>query len=338
MKQRYVKPHQNIIVSDGDHITEVASNLFDQATPSAILSYGYSAEELISIFQSVDCIFTDADGTVVEEGLTTFPATYSEYVQQLADLGITTTMVTGKPYAEISKLVESLPAGSPLRIIYEKGAYYLEPDKDGVMHKRYLLSSPELEASVLDLRRLFLENKKAIEDKYQDVDGAPLITLGWSGSGQHQSVLGIDIFAGVPPADYLQIVGPAREDLKVKDLDVLANVEVDLQKFVDTFRPGWRLVHLGNGNSEIAPDLIEKDIAIMQMDEFKNANSVLVWGDSGNDKKMFELNRLPKVHSGLVLHRKNSISLVNSVDFVSFGMANAKPFFDLLLRSHVDGR
>jgi len=325
----YQRP--NIVVGDSAGLTSTATKLLGADAFSTILSCNHSIDDLLTIFKSTDCIITDADGTVVKEGFTEFPKEYANNIQQLSDKGITSILITGKPYAEVSELVASLPTNSPIRIIYEKGAYYLKPDSTGIMRKTYLLSTPELESNVLELRKLFIEHKTAIESKYRDDTGRQLLTLGWAGSGTHQSLLSIDIFAGTLPENYLQIQGTARGDLRLKDPILLAQIEADLQTFVDKFKPGWKLINVGNGNSEITPVGIEKDLAIKQLDEFKNAHGVLVWGDSGNDRKMFDLRRLPKVHSGLVLHRKTSINLVSDVDFVSFGMANARPFFELLL-------
>lgn len=315
-------------------VMDKAQELLVQKPADTILTCGMSADELRAVFASIDTIFTDADGTVVEEGLTTFPAEYADYITKLSKLNIKTTLITGKPYAEIKKLLANLPEGLPMRIIYEKGAYYLEPDSDGVLQKHYLLSSEDLERRMLKLRELYLEHKHEIEEKYIDEKGNPRVTLGWSGSGAHQSLLSIDILAGTPPENYMDIVGVPREALKVKDPELLAKVEADLTEFAHTYEPDWKLVHIGNGNTEIAPDIIEKDVTLMNLPDFKVAKGIMVWGDSMNDLKMFEMRKLPQVTAGLVLHRERSLDLVNKVDFVSFGMANAKPFFELLLATH----
>jgi hydroxymethylpyrimidine pyrophosphatase-like HAD family hydrolase len=322
-----------IVVVAEDQLFQTASTLLQETPQNTILSCSLSEAELRKMFSSVDCVFTDADGTGVGEGLTTFPRLYSDYVQRLAHLGITTILITGKPYEEVSAVVASLPRDSPLKVIYEKGAYYLEADSADTMQKHYLLSTPELEASVSELRTLFLEQKAEIEAKYIK-HGKPQVTFGWSGSGMHKSMLSIDILTGTSPTNYLKITGTEREDLKIKDPVLLAQVEADLQLFVDTNCPDWKLIHIGNGNSDITPGPIEKDLAILQMTEFQNAKGVLLWGDSGNDSKMFELRSRDNVYAGLVLHREKSIDLIDHVDFVSFGMANALPFFELLTQTH----
>lgn len=179
-------------------------------------------------------------------------------------------------------------------------------------------------------RAQFETEKLEIEAKYE-VAGRKRVVYGWSGSGRQKSVIGIDIYHGEPPADYLSVVGVEREVMKVKDPELLAHVEADLAAFVERHKPGWRLIHLGNGNSEIAPGGIEKDLAIRQLPEFRQATGVLVMGDSGNDRAMFAMRSVPKVLAALVLHRERSLELVDEVDLVAFGMANAGPLFELVL-------
>ena len=158
------------------------------------------------------------------------------------------------------------------------------------------------------------------------------MTLGWGGQGTHQSMLSIDVLGGTPPDDYLQKTGLERDALKVKDAALLGDVAVAVKQFVGEHTNGWNFVDLGNANFEIAPGPIEKDAAIRTLQSRRGSEGILVLGDSANDKAMFRLrhDKEMQVTAGLVLHRAASLPLVDEVDCVSFGMANAGPHLNLL--------
>ena len=321
-----------IPVTDGRMLAAAAEQLGKRPDNTVLVRSGL-ANDLLNRLAAIDTIFSDLDGTIVEEGTAMLTAQYVEYIRQLAAAGVTVTLVTGKSYGEITELLRGLPPGLPLGMIYEKGAYCLRRDTAGGFQKQYLLTTPELEASVAELRRSFLKEKAGIERKYHDEQGRPRVMVGWAGKGDHQSVLSIDILAGDAPANYLDLMGPARDALKVKDAALLASIEADLQQLVQTHRPGWRLVHLGNGNSEIAPGNIDKDAAVRRLDAYRQAKGMMVLGDSGNDRALFALRHGPKVLAGLVLHRAAALPLAGEVDMVAFGMANAAPILRLVLQA-----
>lgn len=181
-----------------------------------------------------------------------------------------------------------------------------------------------MESSVARLREYFILVKNSIEEKLG-------VYLGWSGDGNHKSVLGIDIYRKKPPAGYLGLRGVERDRLEVHDPKLLARTESALEEFMYGRRKGWHIVHMGNGNTEMPPGVIEKDLALKTTPEFKDARHILVWGDSKNDRNMFNLQKYDsRVKSCLVLHRRNSLKLLDTVDLVTFGMANTQPLFELL--------
>ena len=320
-----------IIVTNRALCARSALGLLAQPALNTVLSLNQSADELIHTLRNIDNIFTDADGSLVEMGHNVLSSEYARCIADLSKLNVRTTVVTGKPYSEIERLLHSVPKGLSLRIICEKGAYYLDPDTTGTLRKRYLLSTPELEYSVREFRKIFESEKVSIERRHPGPSGKQQITLGWAGDGTHESVLSIDILAGVPPANYLGIKGIAREQLKVSSLTLRRQVLADLQAFTERHRPGWQVVDLDNANIEITPRCIEKDEAILAMPDFAAAQGVLVLGDSANDARMFGLRRFDKVRAGLVLHNEKMVELLDTVDFATFGMANLQPVFQLLL-------
>ncbi len=278
-------------------------------------------------FSGIDTVYSDADGTLVPEGAISFPETVVEHIGRLASVGVRTLLVTGKPLSEVSGLADSLPKGHAIDFIFEKGAYILERNSDGSRRISPLLVSDEDTLAVQALKELFVESKSAIENQF-----AARMTLGWGGHGTHQSMLSIDVLRGTPPKDYLQKTGPERDALKVKDAALLRDVSVAVAQFVREYTNGWNFVDLGNANFEIAPGPIEKDTAIRTLECRRGSEAMLILGDSANDNAMFGLRQHEKmqVTTGLVLHRQASLPLVDKVDCVSFGMANASPHMNLL--------
>lgn len=281
-------------------------------------------------FSGIDTVYSDADGTLVPEGATEFSNRTVSQIARLGQVGVRMVVVTGKPLSEVLGLVHSMPVGLSADIIYEKGAYRLERNSDGSFEDRLLLATEAETTAVQQLKYRLLEEKGEIESAYVGTDK---LTLGWGGQGTHRSILSIDVFEGIPPVDYLTKTGKDRDALKVSDPDLLARVESDLAKFVERHTPGWRLVHLGNGNFEIAPGPVEKDAAIRELEQRRGSEAMLVLGDSANDAAMFRLRNDPNMRAmaGLVLHRDSALKLVDEVDCVSFGMANVSPHIRALL-------
>ncbi|QQS18848.1 HAD hydrolase family protein [Candidatus Saccharibacteria bacterium] len=145
-------------------------------------------------------------------------------------------------------------------------------------------------------------------------------------------MMSIDVLSASAPQNYLALMGAKRDALKIKDPEILQALEQELTAFVNEHVPGWSIVNLGNANFEITPKAIEKDAAIRATSWYRDVSGVLVLGDSANDKAMFTMKNDAEVSvtAGLVLHREASLSLVDGVDCVSFGMANAYPHLRLL--------
>lgn len=307
---------------------ETALQLLREAAETALLRRVDDNDPLAALAQ-VDCIFSDIDGTLTSEGSKGLPERAINYLRRLRGAGVAIILVSGKPYEEIAPIMQALPAELHVEAIYEKGAYTLETSADGQLSKSYLLTSPSQEQAVMTLRDKLTQHWQTMSAAHAH----ERISLGWAGSGKHQSVVSIDIFTGDVPENYMQLTGPDRDRLKLKDPTLLSAIEAELRAFVESQCPGWLVVHLGNANFEIAPPGIEKDMAIRQTAEFKQARRVLVLGDSGNDRKMFAIrrDRDTKTAAGLVFHNPATAELVEDADFVTFGLANPYPLLDQLL-------
>lgn len=319
--------HQLLTTTQSD-AKSTAERLLDQHNPNTLLAVDLSKAEMAEALAQVDHIFTDADGTIVEDGHEAFTPSKKDLLTKITKLGIGVTVITGKPLAEAVPLRQTLPASVPISFICEKGAYNVHFDSNGAW-REFLLSSAEQEDSVLQLREEFLAFKQKLITKY----GSETLGIGWGGSGEHKSALSIDLFIGEPPVNYLSLRGAQRDAIKLKYGPLLVQVEHDIAEWAEHRRPGWRVVHVGNANTEISPGGIGKAEAIIESAEFGNARKVLLLGDSPLDKSMLSLHDTfkGKALTGLVLHRKASLPLVDLADFVTFGMANSDPILGALI-------
>ena len=275
----------------------------------------------------IDTLFCDLDGTLISEGSTAFPHRLIAYLDRFKRLGLSIIFVSGRPYAEIEPLVTSLPAGFAAKIVYEKGAYQLRLGQNKPNKPEFLLGSDDIEQQAAITRSDFLIWQRSTEEMYK----AQGVRFGWAGTGTQKIVLSVDVFAGHVPDNYLSLIGRQRDALKLRDGGLLETIKAELELFANTHCPGWQVISLGNGNFEIAPPDVEKNKAILQTPEFQRASGVLILGDSGNDQQMFTLKDETKTRTGLVLHNPAVASLVSEVDFVTFGLANPYPLFDILL-------
>lgn len=308
-----------------------AERILDHDDRLALLAIDLTRPDATDALSQVDHIFTDADGTIVEDGHEAFTKDKVELLTAIAQLGIGITVITGKPLAEAVPLRQSLPASVPINFICEKGAYNVHFDTQGAW-REFLLSSAEQEESVSKLREAFLTFKQQLIQKY----GNDNLGIGWGGSGEHKSALSIDLFAGEPPVNYLALRGAKRDAIKLTFEPLVVQVEHDIAAWVQQQRPGWRVVHVGNANTEISPSEIGKKEAIIESAEFGDARKVLLLGDSPLDKSMLSLHDQfnGKALTGLVLHRKASLPLVDMADFVTFGMANSNPILQATIDAH----
>src|SRR6185312_13849076 len=264
-----------VIVRGSSPMQHQARNLLQQAAKNTVLCGARNAGSITRSLQRIDTIFSDLDGTLIYEGASAFSPILISYVRRLQDAGMRITFVSGRPYYEIMPLMNTLPSGLTIGVLYEKGAYQLLPEKDGAYAQKILLGSHGVEQLVAHVRGQFLVWQRSIEEKYN----AHNLWFGWAGSGTQKSVLSIDVFAGHTPKDYASFMGSERDALKLKDVSLLKRIEQELAAFVHLSCSGWQLVNLGNGNFEIAPPGLEKDKAIQQTPEFKHAKGVLVLGD-----------------------------------------------------------
>ncbi len=306
----------------------VAEGLINTSENDTLVGIDHTKREVIEILSQVDHIFADADGTLVSDGAEIFTTDKIKLIRQLTSLGVGITIVTGKPFAEVVPLRQTLPADIPISFICEKGAYSVHFGTTGAW-REFILSSAAQERSVAELREQFVVFGGALIKKY----GSDKLGFGWGGSGEHKSVISIDIFAGQPPQNYLSLRGKERDAHKLQDTGLIKRVEHDIKQWVSDQQPDWRIVHIGNANTEISPGSIGKSEAIVESAEFGAARKVLILGDSSNDRGMFALRgTFPgKVLTGLVLHRKASLPLVDNADFITFGMANSNPILNAIV-------
>lgn len=300
-----------------------------QTHNASIYSRRYGPTLLRQRFSAIDRIFSDADGTILSEGLRAIPGNYIQLLRELAGRAVRTTIITGKPLAEVAPLFAAAGTDAPFDVMCEKGAYIASAGGNGSIRIEHLLSSAVLEKEVLDARDAWEAHITAIPSEQRPY------YFGRSGSGQHRSIISIDIFAAQPPADYLSMVGQSRDAIKLKDAALLAMAETEIEEFFQALKPEWRIVHLGNANTDITPHLIEKDIALEASASFQQASGVLVLGDTNNDRAMFNLTkRHGNVTAGQVLYRASALGLVEASDAVTIGMANCMPYLLLLLETH----
>lgn len=320
--------HADIISCRGSSFEATARRLLLERAKRTLL-YRDDGRTLTDMLGGIDCVFSDIDGTLTAEGAAALPPRVVRYMRRLHAAGITVVLVSGKPYEEAAPLIQALPHELQVRAIYEKGAYELEANTSGQLSPAYLLGSRELEREAMLLRRHLV----AFWNRTAAAYASQHVSFGWAGTGGHRSLLSFDVYAGRVPADYQRLIGRERDRLKLKDPAILFAVETELRAFVDSHCPEWDVTHLGNANFEIAPRSIEKDAAILGTPEFRNAQRVLVLGDSGNDQRMMTLRGNSKIAAGLILHNPAAIALAGVVDFVTFGLANPYPLLDRLLEA-----
>ncbi len=317
------------------NLSDAVTCNIDEQSNQLINSLSHSDSELSELFTGTTAVFTDADGTIVQEGTTDLSETYYRAITELSSKGVFFTVVTGKPLAEVSRLINSIPFDVPLHFLCEKGAYMVSKSNES-FKKIFVLSSEADEVAITELKQTFIEHMPSLQKQFNDDNNQQRVWFGWSGRGEHKSIVSIDIYGVEPPSNYLEIVGPQRDSLKLNDPILLGEVERAIEQFVWQYHPDWHVVHLGNGNTDIAPNGIEKDLAIEQTQQFTSANIVQLWGDTMNDLAMFRLkDKYPnKVIAGLVLHREKGKELLAHVDMTTYGMANSAPYFELLLQTH----
>lgn len=324
-----------IVTSSADTFEVATQTYLENPNPRVLLIRNPNETNM---YTGIDTVFSDADGTVVEEGATRFSDDMIKAIGNLAHVGVGLVIVTGKPFTEARGLAESLPPSLSAQFIIEKGAYVIERNRDGSISRRNLLTTDDLTHAVSELKGTFLEKKTAIESQFKDaVPGG--VFLGRGGQGTHESIMSVDVLHGNAPDDYLSTSGKERDAIKVTNQDLLVSIEQQMLAFVETHAPGWRCVNLGNGNFEISPGIIEKDLAIQTLHAYRGSQGALLLGDSNNDEAMLSLRQIDEHprRAGLVLHRLAALSLVPHVDTISFGMANAYPHLSHLyaLRKHL---
>jgi len=293
-----------------------------QRASNAVWNYRYSDAELQQIFANTSEIFTDLDGTLILDPKQGFTKETIEGFRALNAVGIVPTFLTGKPYAEARKVLESLPADIHAKMMFERGAYLLVPNNTQKYTKEYLLSNPAIEATITQLKHEFWNNAHGIR---QRIEESYHITIEKAGDGTHESIFSIDILKQGKRIE--ESLDTHRMDIKIDVSDpVLAALKADLSQYLEVSFPACSLTDLGNANLEITVRQVDKDIAIEQTLAFKEGKGILVWGDSGNDEHMMRLRRFPHVHAGVVFHAATPDVITDQGDFFAVGKANGLPF------------
>jgi hypothetical protein len=218
-------------------------------------------------------------------------------------------------------------------IIYEKGAYRLRRGAGGLQTVEHLLVTPSEEASIARLRQGFYSGGEPVPPSSIGVSlerefGVVLVP---SGSGTHAAILSFDVLKAGSSREFQSFTPEQRKALKVSDAATLSAIEQRCTELVHNSGivglEDARVVHLGNGNIEVAPRSVEKHLAISADIAQRAGIKVAVAGDSFNDKPMFELSQTnPDVHACLVLYREASLPLTALVQSLVFGEANAEQF------------
>ncbi len=292
------------------------------ASTNTLLLVNLTTQQAMQQLSHVAHIFSDADGTLVSDGAEHISQATLLLLATLSRHGITTTVVTGKPLAEVTPMLSSAPG---LEFICEKGAYRAHI-QNGTVRKQFMLSDAAIETEVALFRIGLARYLQGLTRRHH-------IGFGWAGSGAHTSIISVDLYAATPPAHYTALRGAARNALKLRDPALQRRLESLIARWVHQHKPTWQVVHLGNGNTEITPPILEKSAAVRAHPAFAKSGKVLILGDSKNDEPMFALRatHTHKVLNGLVLHQHASLPLVNTAHFVTFGMANVQPILQALL-------
>lgn len=272
-----------------------------------------SAEDTAEVFEKIEQIYADLDGTCLEAGTTQFSPEMLQYLRLLQEHGVFVTFVTGKPFGEVDRLLVDNP-DVDLDIIYEKGAFRTV-SRDGGFDDMYMLGTDDMETAVNELRDHFFAVKGEIEQVFQ-------VELILSGSGVHQMVLSLDV---VRP-DYKEYPDVSRRDIKVYEPEKLKGIKSWIEAWLQrSYGDKFVLTDLGNANFEIAEPFLNKTAAIEHVHrERAPRGQVLMVGDSGNDEEMFALDF---GWTCLVRHDQTPERLNDMTDFVIEGEGSAASLF-----------
>ncbi|QQS18847.1 HAD hydrolase family protein [Candidatus Saccharibacteria bacterium] len=141
-----------VIIPSVASIESVAQEYLNNPNPDALV---VREAPITQRFVDMNMLFTDADGTFVPEGATKFSKRNVNAIGHLASVGVRAVIVTGKPFTEVEALATSLPKGVVADIIYEKGAYLLERNRDGTIARKTCWRQTKTLWQFSCLKRLF---------------------------------------------------------------------------------------------------------------------------------------------------------------------------------------
>lgn len=300
---------------------------------SAVYCETITPEALRAFFRVTEEIFSDLDGTLMEDPRE-FRPDIIDALGRLNRVGLVPTFVTGKPLSEARGILDMLaPHGVRARMLFERGAYELVPREDDGYDVQDILATREIEATITDLKHDFWREdsviRTALERRYD-------VGFAHAGDGTHQCIFSLDILE--PGKRVADSIDPHRMDIKV-DIRrpqveaMIALLRRDYEEYLGARCKGCTVSDLGNANLEITAHRIEKHLAIAVTSAYRDERPILLWGDSGNDTHMMELRRRAHIHTGVVLHEATPDALVALGDFFALGRGNGLPLINAVVEA-----
>lgn len=259
--------------------------------------------ETFAFLTNVDDVFCDLDDTLLLSGTNELGTEVCDEIRALNNREKTVYFVTGKPLEEIQRVINSVPPDLKIKIMLEKGAYYIETGPGASREPVLLLTTQRIVEGIAKLRHdFFSELVPKLQTKYP-------IEIGFAGMGTHRSILSIDIYKPGLPGNYLQLTGKERDELKIPGEELRTKIFDEICGWYRRWAHAYGApefanpvaIDLNNANFEFTAHEIEKDIAIATARR-KTGNRVAAYlGDSRNDAKAFALSTTdPSIRACLV--------------------------------------
>lgn len=318
----------SVSLCDPSDFAERTKDILAAGNTGAVVTF-LQTESVAAALKSVTHVFADLDGTMLPSSTRRIPDTVVDAVIKLAEKGVSTTFVTGKPLSEIAELMAQLPSNFPGKFMFEKGAFFAERGAGDSIERKNLLTSPAVEQAIATIKNEWRTKwKPEIDQQYG-------VRLELAGDGTHASLFAVDVLKSDAPDDFADRRYGDRRAIKVPDQELLTQIFEDIKLRIEALGlPGLETLHarnLGQANFEYTGGTIEKDLAVKSMVNLAEAR-ILTLGDSGNDAPMFALRDQDRtVLNALVYHAHTPDRLFSMVDFAVTGEARGDAMLALLL-------